>query len=164
MAKDNITIAIDGTKAKRFVQEIERHHDTLETFKGEHMSRCKSVRELISENYDLAADAGINKKALKAFVKARALKRKLTDTRADLEEGVETFDMIAAAIGEDFGGLPLGQAALNRAAETRAENGAALDDLTDPDSDGDGDDEQDVKAPRARGRKAKDPEAAAVTY
>lgn len=150
------TIAIDGTKARRFVKEIEKHDATIESYKGEHAQRCKSVNELKSGVYDLAADAGIAKKALRAIVKARALKRKLAETRENLEEHVETFDLIAAAIGEDFAALPLGEAALN-AARTKAEaNGAALDELT-----GDDEGEKDVR-PRQLKQREKDRKADAA--
>lgn len=102
--------------AKQFVADIERHYGTLDTYRGEYMKRCRDVRDLIAQTYDRAKDAGIPKKELKAVIKARDLKRKIEALRENLEEdGAETFDQIRHALG-DLADLPLGDAALKRAA------------------------------------------------
>ena len=58
---------------KQFVSDIERHHDTIASYKGEHAQRVKSVQELITEVFDRAKDAGIPRKELKAVIKERRL-------------------------------------------------------------------------------------------
>lgn len=100
--------------AKQFVSDIERHFKTLETYRGEYMARCKSVRELITQSYDRAKDAGIPKRELRAVIKTRELERKIESLREELEDGAETFDAIRVALG-DLADLPLGDAALKRA-------------------------------------------------
>lgn len=109
--------------ANRFVSEIEKHFETLDTYRGEYMKRCRDVRDLIAGAYDRAKDAGVPKKELKAVISARKLEARLKGIREDLEDGAETFDMIRHALG-DLAELPLGTAALDRA--------AAVDSLVDP--------------------------------
>ena len=120
---------ISASDAKRWYGEIERHLATLETYKGEHMQRCKSVREQMSDVYDRAADAGIPKRALKAVVKAKALEAKAEAARLDLddEDTIESFDQIRVALG-DFADTPLGNAAVTPAAKPSRRK-AALDQL-----------------------------------
>lgn len=108
--------------AKQFVSDIERHFETLDSYRGEYMNRCRAVRDLIAQIYDRAKDAGVPKKELKAVIKTRELERKIEELRDDLEDGAETFDQIRHALG-DLADLPLGTAALDRA--------ASLDSLTD---------------------------------
>lgn len=101
--------------AKLFVADIERHFETLESYRGEYMRRCRDVRDLIAQTYDRAKDAGVPKKELKAVIKARELERKIEALRENLDEdGAETFDQIRHALG-DLADLPLGDAALKRA-------------------------------------------------
>lgn len=116
--------------AKRWVDEIEKHMGTLDTYKGEHMRRCQQVREMITQAIDSAKDAGIPKKELKAVLKVRGLEKKIIKAREDLDddESIETFDQIRHALG-DLADLPLGQA-VTATARTRAEN---IDSLTDGD-------------------------------
>lgn len=66
---------INSTEAKRWLGEIARVYDELDDLKIEHMNRCRAVRERLPEIYELAKDAGMPIKALKAAVKiARAEK------------------------------------------------------------------------------------------
>lgn len=97
-----------------FVKDIERHESQIESYKGEHMKRCKDVRDMISEVYDAAAKSGFSKKALKAVIKRRAYGRKMDNLREDLAEDnlEETFDSMCATLGM-LADLPLGQAALS---------------------------------------------------
>ncbi|MGO4171587.1 hypothetical protein [Bosea sp. TAF32] len=111
--------------AERWVKEIERHHETLATYQGEYMARCRTVRESISGCFDAAKDAGIPVKELRAVITERKLLRKIEGIREKLdEEQVETFDQIKHALGM-LDGLPLGDAALKRS--------NAIDSLTDDD-------------------------------
>lgn len=111
--------------ATRWVDEIERHLSTLETYKGEYLNRCKSVRELISDCYDAAKEAGIPRVELRGVIKERALLRQIENIREDMEpEQAETFDQIKFALGM-LADLPLGEVALARS--------DAIDSLTDED-------------------------------
>lgn len=115
--------------AERWVKEIERHHETLASYQGEYMARCRTVRESISGCYDAAKEAGIPTKELRAVIKERQLHKKIEGLRENLdEEQVETFDQIKHALGM-LGDLPLGDAALKRS--------QAIDSLTDDDDDAD---------------------------
>lgn len=125
--------------AQRWVDEIERHHETLATYQGEYMARCRSVRELITGCYDAAKDAGIPRAELRGVIKERQLLAKIEALREDMEpEQRETLDQIKHALGM-LSDLPLGEVALARS--------DAIDSLTV-------DDEFDAVAP--------DPEAIAA--
>jgi hypothetical protein len=79
----------------------------------------------MSETYDAAADKGVTRRVLKAKVKEHLTQEKLLAIREGLEDDDRNeFDILTEALG-DFGGTPLGSAALDRA--KRAEG---LDDLT----------------------------------
>lgn len=106
----------DAALVQQFTKDIERHMAQIESYKGEHMQRCKSVQELIAGTYDRAKDAGISKKALKAVIKTRQLEKKIEGLREDLsEDGLdEDYDNIRHALG-DLADLPLGQSALKNA-------------------------------------------------
>ncbi len=104
----------DPKVLKAFVSDIDRHHETLATYQGEYLKRCRDVRDLITGVYDRAKDAGIPKKELKAVIKVRGLEKKIAAAREDCEDGGETFDAIRHALG-DLADLPLGTAALDRA-------------------------------------------------
>ena len=100
--------------AERWVKEIERHHDTLASYQGEYMSRCRPVRESIAGCYDAAKEAGIPRKELKAVIKERKFLKQIEANRARLEEDEqETLDQIKHALGM-LSELPLGDAALKR--------------------------------------------------
>lgn len=117
----------DTTVLKRFVSDIERHHETIASHKGEHAQRVKSVQELISEVFDRAKDSGIPRKELKAVIKERRLLVQIENIREGLEDDQqETLDQIKHALGM-LSDLPLGEAAAARA--------AAVDSLTDEDED-----------------------------
>jgi uncharacterized protein (UPF0335 family) len=118
----------DTTVLKRFVSDIERHHETIASYKGEHAQRVKSVQELITEVFDRAKDAGVPRKELKAVIKERRLLVQIENLREELEEDQqETLDQIKHALGM-VADLPLGEAALKRS--------EAIDSLTSND-DGD---------------------------
>ncbi len=122
----------DTTVLKRFVGDIERHHETIASYKGEHAQRVKGVQELITEVFDRAKDAGIPRKELKAVIKERRLLVQIENIREELEDDQQdTLDQIKFALGM-LSDLPLGDAALKRS--------AAVDSLT---GDDDGEDEPD---------------------
>lgn len=128
----------DATVLKRFVTDIERHHETIASYKGEHAQRVKSVQELITEVFDRAKDAGIPRKELKAVIKERRLLVQIENIREELEEDQqETLDQLKHALGM-LSDLPLGEAAQKRS--------AAVDSLTDDD---DGEEDADEVAGRA---------------
>ena len=109
--------------AQRWVDEIERHHETLASYQGEYMARCRSVRELITGCFDAAKDAGIPRAELRAVIKERQLLAKIEAMREDMEpEQRETLDQIKFALGM-LSDLPLGEVALKRS--------DAIDSLTD---------------------------------
>lgn len=115
----------DAEVLKRFVGEIERHNAQILSYKGEHAQRIGSVKEMISDVYDRAKDAGIGKKQLKAVIRERDLTKKIEAIREDMEEEeAETFDQIKHALGM-LSDLPLGETALKRS--------AAVDSLTQDD-------------------------------
>ena len=115
----------DTTVLKRFVSDIERHHETIASYKGEHAQRVKGVQELITEVFDRAKDSGIPRKELKAVIKERRLLVQIENIREELEDDQqETLDQIKHALGM-ISDLPLGEAAMARS--------AAVDSLTDDD-------------------------------
>lgn len=117
----------DAVVLKRFVGDIERHHETIASYKGEHAQRVKSVQEMISEVFDRAKDAGIPRKELKAVIKERRLLAQIENIREELEDDQqETLDQIKHALGM-LADLPLGEAAAARS--------DAIDSLTDEDGD-----------------------------
>lgn len=120
----------DTVVLKRFVGDIERHHETIASYKGEHAQRVKSVQEMISEVFDRAKDAGIPRKELKAVIKERRLLVQIENIREELEDDQqETLDQIKHALGM-LADLPLGEAAAARS--------EAIDSLTDEDEPGAG--------------------------
>lgn len=130
----------DATVLKRFVSDIERHHETIASYKGEHAQRVKSVQELITEVFDRAKDSGIPRKELKAVIKERRLLVQIENLREELEDDQqETLDQIKHALGM-IADLPLGEAAMARS--------DAIDSLTD-------DDEFDAAAPKAEDENTK---------
>lgn len=111
-----MTNGYDSDAVKGYVERIERYLDELASERGEFMARCKVIRNNIAHVVQEAKDQhGIPKKEFKAVIKARELEAKADRIREDLEADAQaTFDMIRTALG-DFGDLPLGQAALERA-------------------------------------------------
>lgn len=119
--------SLDPEKAKSFIARVEEVESEMASEQGTYMARCKELREEIAEIMDEAKAAGISKKPLRAVLKTRSLQRKLDAERDNLEsEAQDTYDQIRHAIG-DLADLPLGTAALDRAAK----GGAAVDSLTE---------------------------------
>lgn len=105
----------DFQKLARFLSEIRKCDDELDTLKGEHMARCKAVRERKSAWMTQIGDAGFDVAAVKFNLKADKLEAAVRRHREGAEEDtVETADAIKARLGE-FAGLPLGAAAVEHA-------------------------------------------------
>lgn len=104
--QDQIKDAFDG---------VLRCHGELASERGAYMQRCRQIRKEIADVYEGAEDYGINRRALKAKVKEHQLQEKLLAIRDALEDDDRSeFDQCTAALG-DFGGTPLGAAALDGA-------------------------------------------------
>jgi hypothetical protein len=100
---------------KNVFDEVLRCHAELATERGAYMQRCGQIRKEIADVYEGAEDYGINRRALKAKVKEHQLQVKLLAIREALEDDDRSeFDQCTEALG-DFGGTPLGAAALDGA-------------------------------------------------
>jgi uncharacterized protein (UPF0335 family) len=106
------TNGFDGEILKEFIEKIEGHRGEIESSKGQHMNRCRQIRESIEIVFEEAKAKGIPKKILKAHVDLRLLeaKKEAVVEKLDNDE-VDTFKACAEALGE-FAALPLGEAAL----------------------------------------------------
>ena len=114
--------SINSESAKRFFGEIIRTQEQLDEEQLAYMARCKDIRERRTELLESADNAGVPKKALKAKFKQWIEDRRIKQAEArklaaipDDSEDRDTFDALCAALG-DFGELPLGAAALEKAA------------------------------------------------
>lgn len=106
------TNGYDQETVRDFVTTIEHHFGELLSERGVYMQKCKLIRDRIAEVYEEAADNSISKKALRQLIKTRELERKIEESIAKLEaDERETYEMLEASLG-DFGGTPLGAAAL----------------------------------------------------
>lgn len=124
MTTPGTTNGFDSQKTKSYVDRIENIEAEIASERGKFMARCKELRKDISDVLDEAKSDGIPKKALRAVIKTRAIQAKIENIREDLEgEDQDNYDLIRHAIG-DLADLPLGKAALERAA-------AAVDSLTE---------------------------------
>lgn len=114
---------IDTDTLNLWVDEILKHHATLASYAGEHMQRCKSVREMISEAYDRAKDAGLTKRALKVAVEKILIERKYQAKLDGLEEHRDEAVAYVELLTErhpELAGLPLFEA------ERKARDGIGL--------------------------------------
>jgi hypothetical protein len=97
------------------VEAIEKLFGDLLVEKTTYMSKCKTIRKIMADEYDSASNRGISKKLLKTKIKERDLERKIDDLTADLEDDERNeYQMLSEKLGE-FGDTPLGAAALARA-------------------------------------------------
>jgi predicted transcriptional regulator len=111
---------------KEAVQNIEETYRKLDTERAVYMNKCKAVRAEMKDHYSDAGNLGISKKLLAKIIKERQLERKIDALTADLEPDERSeLEMLIEKLG-DFGGTPLGQAALAKAdgAATLAQAGA----------------------------------------
>ena len=105
----------DYKKLARFLAEVRKCDDEIETLKGEHMSRCKNVRSRRSSWFDQISDAGFDLTAIKFNLKEEKLEAALERHRNDAEEDtLATAETIKTKLGE-FAGTPLGAAAVEAA-------------------------------------------------
>ena len=79
------TSPIDSVKARRFVSEIDRCFDELDSERGSYMSRCKGIRERIKDWKDQAEASGIPRRGLNHLLKRRDLEGKLKAHEDDAE-------------------------------------------------------------------------------
>ena len=100
---------------KEAVANIEESYRKLETERGIYMNKCKGIRSEMKDHYSDAANLGIAKKLLAKIIKEREYERKIDKLTADLEPDERSeLEMLIEKLG-DFGGTPLGQAALAKA-------------------------------------------------
>jgi chorismate mutase len=100
-------------------------YSELASERGAYMQRCGAIRKRMAEVYDAASEKGITRRVLKAKVKEHEVRGKLLAIREGLEaDDRSEFDQLTEKLG-DFGGTPLGTAALDAA--KRADG---LDELT----------------------------------
>lgn len=104
-------------RTKQCVDRIEGMLRDIDSIIGVAKNECKTKHDAIKDIYQEAKDAwGLSVRALKQVIKVRALERKIEHAREALEEDdAESFDQIRHAIG-DLSDLPLGEAALAKAA------------------------------------------------
>jgi chorismate mutase len=124
MATDGSNGATPDQVKEAFDQIIDQYSE-LASERGAYMQRCGQIRARMADVYDAAGEKGITRRVLKAKVKEHLTQEKLLAIRAGLEDDDRSeFDKLTEALG-DFGGTPLGAAALDK-----AKKGETLDDLT----------------------------------
>jgi len=107
------------------VEQIEKLFGDMLSEKMAYMKKCKDIRKIIADEYETAGNRGISKKLLKTKIKERDLERKIDGLTKDLEDDERSeYEMISEKLGE-FAELPLGQAALARAAKNTAAQASA---------------------------------------
>ncbi len=98
------------------------YEDDLASERGTYMQRCKTIRGQMAEVYDEAKTKGVAKKVLKATLKAHLLEKKARACREDLEADEQhEYEMLAEKLG-GLAELPLGMAALDKAAPGNGES------------------------------------------
>jgi uncharacterized protein (UPF0335 family) len=108
----------DGDQLRALIGKLEGYEQDLLSEQGAYMNRCRAIRDSIKITFTEAKAAGIPKKILAGHVALRKLERKkeaVVESLQDEEGLAEAFDMTASALG-DFAALPLGIAAVHRAA------------------------------------------------
>jgi hypothetical protein len=107
----------DDTDVQAAVKNIEQRHEDLASERGTYMQKCKRIREGMANDYEAAGNRGISKKLLKTIIKERELERKISALTFELEPDERSErDMLIEKLGS-FGELPLGAAAIARAAQ-----------------------------------------------
>jgi uncharacterized protein (UPF0335 family) len=134
----------DGDQLRAFIAKLEGYDQDLLSEQGAYMNRCRAIRGSIKITFTEAKAAGIPKKILAGHLALRKLERKkqaVVEGLQDDEGLAEAFDMTASALG-DFAALPLGVAAVDRAAarvrqrtEKQADADGAIDSLAAEDDD-----------------------------
>lgn len=141
----NLKNRATDSEAASYVAEIERLEDEFETFaqskKGEIGAKRKSISKQQKAIKDDAKKQGVQKAVIDAIVKSRRHERKAEDYRVRSKDEMDALDMeqrehargIREALGEDFSGLPLGAAAVQREEGVRDETTQAVIDAVDAD-------------------------------
>lgn len=118
-ATDNSN-APDDADVQAAVKHIEERFADLASERGVYMQKCKRIREGMANDYDTAANRGINKKLLKKIIRERDLERKIAALTEDLEPDEQSeLEMLIDRLG-DFGNTALGAAALAKAESGKA--------------------------------------------
>lgn len=113
------TNAPDSEDVQAAVKNIELHYEELAHERGVYMQKCKRIREKMANDYEVAGNRGISKKLLKTIIKERDLERKIDAITLELEPDERSErEMLVEKLG-DFGQLPLGKAAIDKAADTK---------------------------------------------
>jgi xanthine dehydrogenase iron-sulfur cluster and FAD-binding subunit A len=107
----------NGTILETALKSIDEHDDELASLRGSYMQKCKKPRESIREVMTEVREAGENMKAFRVLLKAHRDERKRLAAIAALEaEDAEALEDMRERLG-GLADLPLGAAALDRAAK-----------------------------------------------
>lgn len=113
------TNAPDAEDVQAAVKNIELHFEELASERGVYMQKCKRIREKMATEYEAAGNRGISKKLLKTIIKEREFERKIEALTIELEPDERSErEMLVEKLG-DFGQLPLGKAAIDKAGEAK---------------------------------------------
>lgn len=111
----------DAEELERFLHEIDREHDALDTLKSEYMTACKGPRGRIKQTMKAAKEAGITMVAFREIVARHLSDRRFNKRLDDLEDDERSaVEQMMEALGEDFVSTPLGSAAMDRAKQADA--------------------------------------------
>lgn len=110
------TNGFDQDKLKGYIDRVENIKSEIASETGAFMKGIRELKDDIKDILTEAKDQGVPMKALKAELKLRDLDREKDKVVAGLEDDdAESLEQIREALGE-FASLPLGRAALERAA------------------------------------------------
>lgn len=104
---------------RKIVAEIEGFEDEKVSVRAAAAGKCSQITKRITNAKKTAKKLGIPKASLNGLLKARKLERQLKEVAGDVpDDEAEVFEDMVKVLGE-FGGTPLGEAAIS-AAEERA--------------------------------------------
>jgi hypothetical protein len=105
----------DAEALQRFLNEISREHDKLDTLRASYMAECKGPRNRIKETMKGAKESGVSMVAFRELVEQHLWDRRQAKRLEDFEDDDrDSFEKMNEALGA-FGDTPLGEAALARA-------------------------------------------------
>lgn len=112
------TYGYDTDALKNIFSEVDRIEEELLSERGTYMAKCAKLREEKKDIISVAKDKyGVPTKVTKSVLKAREFEKKAAAARDDLEgDDQDSHDNVRLALG-DLADLPLGQPALQQAAE-----------------------------------------------
>lgn len=104
-----------GADLERYLQQIDDADDELLALKSNHMNDCKAPRSQIREVLKTVKEAGVSLTAFRVILQKHRADRKVAARLAELEHDDRAeFDTLISSLG-DFGSLPLGASAIERA-------------------------------------------------